>query len=68
MMRKNFILELQQLLYSIGEVEGMITGEEAEEILDKAASSLSNGEDLIPETTDRAALHLDAAHALRRFS
>jgi hypothetical protein len=69
-MRNDFTRQLQQLLYSIGEVEGMITKDEAADLMHEVHGILSNGkngEAGEEAVTVRRGLHLDAAHALRKF-
>jgi hypothetical protein len=71
MMRKDFVRQLEQLLYSIGEGEGMITPEEADELLEKVNAILYPHSKPSQASTDEVAvrrgLHLEAPHALRRF-
>src|SRR5688572_13406617 len=74
MIRKLFLRQLRQLLYSIGEVEGMISPSEEHELLDKVVDILSSEheeehEELKRELEipTRPALFVDAAHALNAF-
>lgn len=78
MLSVQFLRQLQQLLYSIGEVEGMTTRAEEHDLLERVARLLSgvppegnNG--IIPalrrqlEMPDRPSRHESAAHALNGF-
>ena len=70
MTRTRFITQLEQLLHSIGDVEGMITPEEAEDLREKIHEILSPGRPRVHENGTngrRTFLHLHAAAALRKF-
>src|ERR1043165_9227476 len=71
MMRKDFVRQLEQLLYSIGEVEGMITPDEATDLLEQVNAILypqsKPSQASTEEVAVRRGLHLDAPHALKRF-
>jgi ElaB/YqjD/DUF883 family membrane-anchored ribosome-binding protein len=69
MIRSKFNTQVEQLLHSIGDVEGMITPDEAEDLRDKIHELLSPGKPRVHDdaTPRRTFLHLHAAAALRKF-
>jgi hypothetical protein len=77
MIKKEFLRQVQQLLYSLGEMEGMITRAEEHDLLDRVAQILSgNGEHRngynpelkkLLEVPGKPSPHIDAAHALNTF-